>query len=242
MCGRYANARRDSDLIDAFHVEDVRDPRLEPSWNVAPMQDVRIVLERLTKDEPEEPARRHLRTARWGLVPSWAKDPAIGSRLINARSETITEKPSFKAAAAKRRCIVPADGYYEWQKLDETGKKKQPYYLHAQDEAPLAFAGLYEWWKDPELPDDHPDKWRCTTTILTATASDALGHVHDRSPVIVPPDMLADWLNPSITDLVDIREIVAAMPEPHLVPRAVGKAVGNVRNNGPQLIEPLEPS
>lgn len=145
-----------------------------------------------------------------------------------------------RAAAAKRRCIVPADGYYEWQKLDEPGKKKQPYYLHAQDEAPLAFAGLYEWWKDPELPDDHPDKWRCTNTILTTTASDALGHVHDRSPVIVPLDMLADWLNPSITDLTDVREIASAMPEPHLAPRPVGKAVGNVRNNRPQLIEPVE--
>lgn len=136
--------------------------------------------------------------------------------------------------------MLPADGYYEWQKLDEAGKKKQPYYLHAEDEAPLAFAGLYEWWKDPELPEDHPDRWRWTCTVLTTTASDALGHVHDRSPVIVPADMLADWLNPNITEAKDVREMVAAMPEPHLVPRPVGKAVGNVRNNSPALIEPID--
>ena len=240
MCGRYANARRDADLIDAFGIEGVRDPQLEPSWNVAPMQDVRIVVEQLKKDDTGESAGRQLRTARWGLVPSWAKDPTIGSRLINARSETITEKPSFKAAAGKRRCIVPADGYYEWQNLAEAGQKKQPHYLHAEDERSLAFAGLYEWWRDPELPDDHPEKWRCTNTILTTTAADTLGHVHDRSPVIVPPDMLADWLNPAITDLADVRELVAAIPEPHLVPRPVDRAVGNVRNNGPQLIEPID--
>src|SRR5690625_5060974 len=204
------------------------------------MQDVRIVVEQLKKDDTGESAGRQLRTARWGLVPSWAKDPTIGSRLINARSETITEKPSFKAAAGKRRCIVPADGYYEWQKLDEAGKKKQPYYLHAQDEAPLAFAGLYAWWPDPELPDDHPDKWRWTSTILTTTASDALGHVHDRSPVIVPPDLIGDWLNPAVNDKDDVKELVRSRPEPHMVPRPVGKAVGSVRNNGPQLIEPVE--
>lgn len=204
------------------------------------MQDVRIVLEQLKKDDMGESAGRQLRTARWGLVPSWAKDPAIGSRLIDAHSETITEKPSFKVAAGKRRCIVPADGYYEWQKLGEAGKRKQPYYLLAEDEALLALAGLYEWWRDPELPDDHPEKWWCTNTILTATAADALGHVHDRSSVVVPPDILADWLNRSITDLSDVRELVAAIPEPHLVPRPVGGAVGNVRNNGPQLIEPFD--
>jgi putative SOS response-associated peptidase YedK len=240
MCGRYADLRRDSDLINTFQVQDVRDPELEPSWNVAPQQNVRIILERLKKDDPDEPAKRQLCTARWGLVPGWAKDPAIGNKLINARSETITDKPSFKAAASKRRLVLPADGYYEWQKLDGAGKKEQPYCLHDDDEAPLAFAGLYEWWKDPELPKDHPDKWRWTCTVLTTTASDALGHVHDRSPVIVPADMLADWLDPTRTDPADVREMLAAMPEPRLVPRPVGKAVGNVRNNGPQLIEPID--
>ncbi|TRW46379.1 SOS response-associated peptidase [Georgenia yuyongxinii] len=239
MCGRYANARRDADLVNDFAVEDVRDPELAPSWNVAPMQNVRIVLERLDKDDTGE-RKRQLRTSRWGLVPAWAKDSRIGSRMINARSESILEKPAFKNAARKRRAIVPADGYFEWQKLDEKGKTKQPYYLHAADGSILAFAALYEWWRDPSLPDDHPDKWQWTNTILTTTASDTLGHVHDRSPVIVPPDLLADWLNPAITDPDDVRELVAAMPEPHLAPTPVGKAVGSVRNNGPQLIEPIQ--
>jgi putative SOS response-associated peptidase YedK len=173
-------------------------------------------------------------------VPGWAKDPKIGSKMINARSETITEKPSFRTSAAKHRCVVPADGYFEWQKLDEAGKQKQPYYLHAEDEAPLAFASLYSWWRDPELPEEQPDRWRWTTTVLTTTASDALGHVHDRSPVIVPPDLLADWLSPSLTDKADVRALVEAMPEPHLVPRPVDRAVGSIRNNGPQLIEPVD--
>ena len=240
MCGRYVNARRDADLSRAFTIEDVRDPELEPSWNIAPTQNVRIVLERYKPGEERPEAVRQLRTARWGLVPTWAKDPKIGTRMINARSETITDKPSFRTSAAKHRCIVPADGYYEWQKLDPAGKQKQPYYLHALDEAPLAFAGLYAWWPDPELPDDHPDKWQWTSTILTTTASDALGHVHDRSPVIVPPELIGDWLDPSITEKADVRALVEAMPEPHLIPRPVGKAVGSVRNNGPQLIEPVE--
>lgn len=194
MCGRYANARRDADLIDAFNVADVRDPELEPSWNVAPMQNVRIVLERYKPGTEDVEPVRQLRTARWGQVPGWAKDPKIGAKMINARSETITDMPSFRTSAAKHRCLLPADGYYEWQKLVDGSK--QPYYLHAEDQAPLAFAGLYSWWKDPELPEDHPDRWRWTCTVLTTTASDALGHVHDRSPVIVPPDLIPDWLSP----------------------------------------------
>lgn len=123
MCGRCANARRDGDLVDAFRVDEVRGSQLEPSWNVAPMHDVRIVLERLSEEDAEHLASRQLRTAGWGLVPSWAKDPSVGSRLIYARSETVTEKPSFKAAAAKRRCIVPADGHYEWQRLTKPARK-----------------------------------------------------------------------------------------------------------------------
>lgn len=202
-------ARRDADLIDAFGVDDVRGSELEPSWIVAPRQDVRIVLEQLKKDDAGESAGHHLRTARWGLVPSWAKDPAIGSRLINARSETITEKPSCKAAAGKWRCIVPADGYYEWQKLDEAGKKKQPYYLHANDEAPLAFAGLYEWWRDPELPDDHPDKWRCTNTMVI------------RRGEPIPVTFLVDHVLAGLSDpAVDVRVLLAlsvACPSPTLV-------------------------
>jgi putative SOS response-associated peptidase YedK len=169
-------------------------------------------------------------------VPSWSKDPGSGARLINARSESVTEKPSFRRAASLRRCILAADGYYEWQKMPDGGK--QPYFLHA--DGPLAFAGLYEFWKDPRLPEDHPDKWLWTATIMTTRAADSLGHIHDRTPVVLPPDMVDDWLNPRTTELKDVRAMIDAIPEPVLEPRPVGKAVGNVTNDGPELIEPVE--
>lgn len=240
MCGRYARSRSEADLIEVFEVDEVVGARLGPSWNVAPRQNVRIITEQPGTDAPGGPVRRQLRTARWGLVPSWAKDPGIGNKLINARSETVTDKASFRSAAARRRCIVPADGYYEWQRLDAGGKNKQPYYLHPEGGAPLGLAGLYERWKDPALPADHPEAWRWTTTILTTTACDALGYVHDRSPVIVPGPMLEEWLDPAITDPADVREMVAAIPEPRLIPRPVAQDVGKVGNDGPHLIEAID--
>ncbi|MGM0384664.1 MAG: SOS response-associated peptidase [Actinomycetota bacterium] len=241
MCGRYASFRSDADLAKAFQVAEVVEPdAVPPSWNVAPQQDVRVVLDRAPKGDPAA-KKRQLRTARWGLVPPWASDPSIGNRMINARSETILDKPAFRAAARHHRLILPAEGYYEWQKLDAAGKRKQPWYLTAPDGAPLAFAGLYEWRKDPDLAPDDPAAWLWTCTIMTTTASDELGHVHDRSPVIVPAALLDDWLDPAITDPDEIRTLVAAMPEPRLAPRPVGRAVGSVRNDGPGLIEPVEP-
>ena len=236
MCGRYANARRDADLVDAFDIEQVVGEELPPSWNVAPTQDVRAVLERAPRNEPDTPPVRQLRTVRWGLVPSWSKDPGTGARLINARSESVTEKPSFKRAASLRRCILAADGYYEWQKMPDGGK--QPYFLHG--DGLLAFAGLYEFWKDPRLPEDHPDKWLWTVTIMTTTAADSLGHIHDRTPVVLPPDMVDRWLDPRTQDLKEVRALIDDIPEPSLVPRPVGRAVGNVNNDGPELIEPVE--
>lgn len=236
MCGRYANARRDADLVGAFGIEDVVGDEPPPSWNVAPTDDVRVVLERAPREEPEERPARQLRTVRWGLVPSWAKDASIGSRLINARSESVTEKPAFKAAAARRRCLVPADGYYEWEKLPSGGK--QPYFLHG--DGVLGFAGLYELWPDPSKDADDPTRWWWTFTILTTRAGDTLGHIHDRTPVVVPPVMAGDWLDPRLTKASEVRAMIEAMPEPVLEPRPVGRAVGNVANNGPQLVERVE--
>ena len=241
MCGRYASFRNDDDVARAFRVADVVAPgSVPPSWNVAPTDDVRVVLDRSPKDDPTA-KRRQLRTARWGLVPPWASDPSIGSRMINARSETILTKPAFRSAARHHRLILPAEGYYEWQKLDAAGRRKQPWFLSDPDGAPLAFAGLYEWRKDPDLPPDDPAAWLWTCTIMTTTASDALGHVHDRSPVIVPADLLDAWLDPALTDPDEIRALLEAMPEPRLTPRPVGRAVGSVRNDGPHLIDPVEP-
>jgi putative SOS response-associated peptidase YedK len=139
----------------------------------------------------------------------------IGSRLINARSETITEKPSFRAASARRRCLVPADGYFEWEKIDG---RKVPQFLYRPDEQLLSFAGLYELWPDPERGEDDPDRWMWSYTIITRTAPDAVGHIHDRSPVLVPPDLRADWLNPSLVDPEQVKELLASIPEPLLSP------------------------
>ncbi|MBY6349057.1 SOS response-associated peptidase [Rhodococcoides corynebacterioides] len=226
MCGRYASTRSDDDLSSLFDaVVRLGDPP-EPSYNVAPTDPVRIVLDR---DDD-----RQLRTVRWGLVPSWAKDKKIASRLINARSETVTEKPAFRKAAAKRRCLIPADGYYEWEKREGA---KVPHFLHT--DGVLAMAGLYELWPDPARDDDDPDKWFWSTTVLTTTATDTLGHIHDRSPVVVPDDLWSAWLDPGLTDLAGVSDLLESIPEPHLTPREVSTAVNSVRNNGPELVAPV---
>ncbi|OZC85256.1 hypothetical protein CH274_05615 [Rhodococcus sp. 06-418-5] len=234
MCGRYASTRSDSDLQAVFDIAETVGAEVPPSYNVAPTQTVRTVLERSPKDEPEADAVRQLRSARWGLIPSWAKDAKIGSRLINARSETITEKPSFKKAASRRRCIVPADGYYEWEKRDGA---KVPYFLH--QDGVLAMAGLYELWRDPTKAEDDEARWVWSVTVLTSPAADALGHIHDRSPVVLPPDLRASWLDPAVTDLGDVRDLLAAIPEPRLEPYEVSTAVNSVKNNSPELLTPV---
>jgi putative SOS response-associated peptidase YedK len=225
MCGRYASTRHDSDLLRDFAVASIVDDPPEPSWNVAPTQLGRVVLERLVDDQ----ADRQLRSLKWGLVPSWAKDLRIASKLINARSETITEKPAFKAAAAKRRCIIPADGYYEWMPTDDG---KVPMYLHG--DGTLGFAGLYELRPDAE----DRERWLWTYTILTCTTQDALGHIHDRSPIIVAADHLDAWLDPKLTDPATVRELVASMPPPVLDAYQVSTEVNSPKNNGPHLIVP----
>jgi putative SOS response-associated peptidase YedK len=234
MCGRYASTTSDQDIAAAFGVGEIDGDELPPSWNVAPTQQARVVLERVPRSEPDAEPVRLLRTLTWGLVPSWAKEVKLG-RLINARSETVTEKPAFKAAASRRRCLVPADGYYEWEHRDG---EKIPHFLHHDDDL-LAFAGLYELRPDRDLPEDHPDRWLWTYTILTTTAHDAAGHVHDRSPVLIPPELRDQWLDPHLTDPGDVRNLLADIPEPKLQPYPVSTNVNNPRNNGPDLIEPV---
>ncbi|MFY2788764.1 SOS response-associated peptidase [Rhodococcus sp. MALMAid1271] len=234
MCGRYASTRSDTDLQAVFDIAETVGEEVPPSYNVAPTQTVRTVLERAPSGDPESDAVRQLRSVRWGLIPSWAKDAKIGSRLINARSETITEKPSFKKAASRRRCIVPADGYYEWEKRDGG---KVPYFLHT--EGVLAMAGLYELWRDPTKAEDDENRWVWSVTVLTSPAADALGHIHDRSPVVLPPDLRASWLDPTVTDLGAVQDMLAAIPEPRLEPYEVSTAVNSVKNNSPELLTPV---
>ncbi|WP_423464255.1 SOS response-associated peptidase [Promicromonospora sp. MS192] len=236
MCGRYANARRDQELADRFHIAELVGESLGPSWNVAPTQDVRAVLERVEGGH----AVRQLRTLRWGLVPSWAKDTKAGARMINARVETITEKPAFRKAASRRRLIVPMDGYYEWQ-APESGKgRKQPFYLTDPTGESLAAAGLYELWPDPSKDDGADGRWLWTLAVITTNATDTLGHIHDRSPLLLPQDSWDAWLDPALTDAGDVDALIATIPEPRLAPVKVGTAVGNVRNDGPELVHPVE--
>ena len=243
MCGRYASSRRPEDLVEEFDIADVRvSTPLEPDYNVAPTKEVYAVVERPPSQESEEPPERQLRVLNWGLVPSWAKDPSIGSRMINARMETVAEKPAYKRAFAKRRCLLPADGYFEWyptKELTKAGKpRKQPFFIRPQDHGILAMAGLYEIWRDPTKADDDPDRFRWTCTVITTQAEDAVGHIHDRMPLMVERDRWSAWLDPRAEQgrLLDL-----------LVPAALGRLeaypvstlVSNVRNNGPQLLDPL---
>lgn len=233
MCGRYSVARPDSDLAEEFDVASVVGEEPEASWNVAPTQVRRVVLERAPKGEPDGAPERMLRSARWGLVPSWAKDIKVGNRLINARAETITSKPAFKAASLRRRCLIPADGYYEWEKIDG---RKVPYFLHHGLDL-LAFAGLYELWPDPARDSDDPQRWLWSYTILTTTAPDSLGYIHDRSPVIIPSSGWSHWLDPSVTDAAAVERFLAGLDQPTLEPREVSSKVNSPRNDGPELVQ-----
>jgi putative SOS response-associated peptidase YedK len=174
---------------------------------------------------------------RWGLVPFWAKDVKIGSRMINARAETVAEKPAFRRAFAKRRCLVPADGYYEWQQMP--GAAKQPIYISRTDGRSLAFAGLYELWRDPSVSSDDQDAWLWTTTIITTSAPDELGMIHDRMPMIIDPGSWADWLDPANSDVADLKALLTPAMVSDLTTWPVSTAVNSVRNNGPELIEPV---
>ena len=221
MCGRYASSRDARDLASAFSVEEPPEQVLPPSWNVAPTDPVYAVLQRGDV--------RALRVLRWGLVPSWAQSAKGAARLINARRETVTSKPAFRAAYARRRCLLPADGYYEWQR---DGTRKQPWFLAPRDGEPLAMAGLYEVWAPPEGGDR---LWTCT--VITTDAADELGHIHDRTPLVVPRDAWDRWLDPELEDPGE--DVLVPGVSGRLDAWPVGPAVGNVRNNGPELVAPV---
>ncbi|MEV4841106.1 SOS response-associated peptidase [Nonomuraea sp. NPDC049486] len=238
MCGRYASARDKHQLLEEFQVEQDADPEKElgADYNVAPTKNVYAVLSRVPKDA--ERAVRQLRVVKWGLVPAWAKDPSVGSRMINARAETLAEKPSYRKAFAKRRCLLPADGYYEWMPV-EGDKKKQPYFIHPSDGGVLAMAGLYEFWKDPNRADDDPLKWLVTCTVITTDAEDELGRIHDRMPMMIERERWGEWLDPKVTDTEQAQRLLVPAQPGRLTAHPVGTDVNNVRNNGPGLVEPL---
>jgi putative SOS response-associated peptidase YedK len=242
MCGRYASARKAEDIAQSFGIRPERvDGSLEADYNVAPTKPVYAVVERVPRDEDTTEPARQLRVARWGLVPSWAKDASIGSRLINARLETVEDKPAFRRAFAVRRCLIPADGYYEWYAATaaDGGSVKQPFFIRPRDGSLLAMAGLYEFWRDPAREPEDADAWVFSVTIMTTTAEDALGHVHDRMPLMVDPAGWSAWLDPHRDDPAVVRDLLIPARPGLLEAYPVSRAVNDVRNEGAHLIEPI---
>jgi putative SOS response-associated peptidase YedK len=220
MCGRFVGCRKLGDYKDKFRIELFEvDPK--PNYNVAPTQMIPAVIRR--------DGRNVLREFKWGLVPFWADDPSIGNRMINARSETVGSKPSFRAAFKKRRCLIPADGFYEWK-----GKKapKQPMYITTPEDEPFGFAGLWEVW-DNKGKAEEP---LYTCTILTTDASDAIRDIHHRMPVILKPEAYQDWIGEA-TPGKALKEILKDKVQKNFTFRPVSKAVNKVENNSPDLIE-----
>lgn len=250
MCGRYASFRKAQQIADEFDVVTLSQAALdlEPSWNIPPTAPVRIIVERPGPAEERSAGGqgrgdvqgpvRAMHSARWGLVPPWADSFSMGARMFNARSETAATKPSFRKPFSTSRCLVVADGYYEWH-TSETGEKT-PYYIFPTHGESIAFAGLFSWWPDPEEPENSPDRWVLTTTILTAAARDGLEEIHEREPVMLTPDLIAPWLDPALTEPAAVLDILAA-PGPELNWYPVSRAVGSVRNNSPELIAPAAP-
>lgn len=226
MCGRFVSSTGPADLASHFGAETIVGD-VPARWNVAPTARVWVV--------HDADSRRTLETMRWGLVPSWADGPAVGNRMFNARAETVTTKPAYRAAARRRRCIVPADGFYEWTAV-AGHSRKQAWYFHHADGSPLAMAGLWEIWG--ASPDEH-DALR-TCTVVTTNADAVVAPVHDRMPLILSDDLINGWLDPSATNPDEVSAMLARS-EPHqLVAHAVGSAVNNARNDGPELVRPLD--
>jgi putative SOS response-associated peptidase YedK len=230
-------ARGLDDLLADFEAglvgEDAADEPAVADYNVAPTKPVPVVVHRPRPGDRGGPAVRHLRTARWGLVPSWARDATGAAKRINARVETVATTPAFRLALARRRCLVPADGWYEWARRDDGSR--QPTYLNPRDRSGLAFAGLYEFWSGPA--------GKVTTcTIITTAALDQLATVHDRMPLLLPRAAWASWLDPALDDPGPLLAPPAADLVAGIELRPVGAAVGNVTNEGPGLIAPVAPA
>jgi putative SOS response-associated peptidase YedK len=251
MCGRFVSASPPEELAKYFGAAPV-DALLPENYNVAPTSDIYAVV---GSAGPEvdvasaaaagpvatPPPQRRLTTFHWGLVPLWAKDQKIGNRMINARAETVDTKNSFRAAFKRRRCLVPADGFYEWKVVgvDERGKpRKQPMYIHRADDEPLAMAGLWERWRGP---DRDWDEALHSATVITTEANAFMSGIHDRMPVFLPPAVWDEWLDPDNDDVESLRELLVPAGEGLLAAHPVDPAVGNVRNKGPELVEPYEP-
>lgn len=226
MCGRYTSRTPAADLADYFGVDEVVAPDLGERFNVAPTDEVYAVAESTTG--------RRLGTFRWGLVPFWAKDLKVGAKMINARAESLLDKPAFKRSFERRRCIVPADGFYEWEKVGP--KTKQPWLIRRADGKPMAFAGLWESWRPVKGSDEGKVR---SCTIVTGEPNEKVARLHDRMPVMLPAEAWDAWLDPDNTDLGSLAGLLVPIAAEELELFPVSKAVNDVRNDGPELIRML---
>jgi putative SOS response-associated peptidase YedK len=235
VCGRYLSVSDPDQLAERFAVDEVRTEPLPPRWNVAPTLDVYSIIER--------EGTRRLGTLRWGFVPHWTEQLKGARTPINARLETVASSRMFASAFEKRRCLLPADGFYEWQ-VREDGTK-QPYHLHAPDGAPFAFGGVWTVWRDPAAEPD-PDTGEVaplfSTAIVTTAATGPLADIHERVPLILPERLWADWLTASPDDAPHLEAAVRALGPPTLVAEPISTRVNDVRNEGADLLEPVNPA
>lgn len=229
MCGRYVQASSPELLAERFSVDELRErvEASEPDYNVTPRRDVPVVA--VSED------RRVLDAVRWGLVPPWAKDLKVGDRMINARAETVATKPAYRKAFRHRRCIVPADGFFEWRRLPD--RPKQPYFIHRLDREPIAFAGIWERWKDP---DDDSAPWIRSCAIVTTAANDLMRPVHDRMPVILPESTWEAWLDPDNEDVDALTELLVPESAGELALYPVSTRVNRPTNNDISLLDQVE--
>jgi putative SOS response-associated peptidase YedK len=254
MCGRFVSTNSAEDVANYFGASleppESGGPELVPNFNVAPTDDVLAVV--ADGGVHHGPLHKAVRTFQWGLVPIWAKDAKIGASMINARAETVAEKAAFKSVFRKYRCIIPMDGFYEWQAPPATGVGpgtnwpvgkngklvKQPKYVRRVDGEPLAVAGLWSAWRDKNGPRDAP--WLHTCTVITTSANATMAAIHDRMPVILPATAWEQWLDPAASDVESLQQLLVPAPESLLTIRTVSTLVNNVRNRGAELIDPVE--
>jgi putative SOS response-associated peptidase YedK len=221
MCGRFSRKATLQAIIDEFEIEEVNGT-IEPSYNVAPGQDVAVIL----KDES-----RKLGLLKWGLIPSWSKDPAIGNRMINARAESLADKPSFKQPLRRKRCLIIADGFFEWKK---EGKQKIPMYIFLKNQKPFAFAGLWDTWTSPD------GNKISTCTVITTEPNELLKKIHNRMPVILTKKHFDLWLDRNVQDEQMVLPLLQPYAEKDMDMYEVSRAVNSPKNNSPELLKPVQ--
>jgi putative SOS response-associated peptidase YedK len=251
VCGRFVQVSSPELLVERFGVDELATPRHEPSYNVAPRATVYAVRDRVggggsadrrrkagacdgDHRDQDDTRRRYLSELRWGLIPSWAKDPKIGDRMINARAESLADKPAYERAFRRHRCLVPADGFYEWQRH---GSRKQPIFIHRRDGEPMAFAGLWAAWRDGSVTDA---EWLRSCAIVTTSANGTVAPLHDRMPVVLEERDWDRWLDPVSGDVEALARLLRPVSDELLVAYPVGTAVNSADNDGPELVTRVE--